>query len=65
MSRIGYVIIYAGCPVLWCSKLQTEIALSTIEAEYIALSQTMCKLIHLMELMNEVSFLFNIHLPKP
>jgi hypothetical protein len=31
----------AGCPVAWVSKLQTEIALSTLEAEYIALSQAM------------------------
>ena len=22
MSHMGYVITYAGCPVLWCSKLQ-------------------------------------------
>ena len=22
ISRMGYVITYAGCPVLWCSKLQ-------------------------------------------
>ncbi len=27
MSRTGYVILYAGCPIVWCSKLQTEIAL--------------------------------------
>jgi len=33
-----YVICYAGCPIFWQSKLQTEIALSTAEAEYIALS---------------------------
>jgi hypothetical protein len=38
-SRTGYVITFASCPVLWCSKLQTEISLSTTEAEYIALSQ--------------------------
>jgi len=31
-SRTGYVITFASCPVLWCSKLQTEIALSTTEA---------------------------------
>jgi hypothetical protein len=28
----------AKCPVLWVSKLQTETALSTMMAEYIALS---------------------------
>jgi len=38
-SRTGYVILFANCPVLWVSKLQTEVALSTTKAEYIALSQ--------------------------
>ena len=33
MSCTGYIIMYAGCPVVWYSKLQTEIALSTMEAE--------------------------------
>ena len=33
LSRTGYVLMYANCPVLFCSKLQTEIALSTTEAE--------------------------------
>jgi len=42
-SRTGYVITFANCPVLWVSKLQTEIALSTTEAEYIALSQALLK----------------------
>ena len=35
LSRTGYVLMYAKCPVLFCSKLQTEIALSTTEDEYI------------------------------
>ena len=35
LSRTGYVIMYASCPILWVSWLQTEIALSTAEAEYI------------------------------
>ena len=38
-SRAGYIITYAGCPVYWQSKLKTEIALSTIEAEYVAASE--------------------------
>ena len=28
LSRTGYVIMYANCPILWSSKLQSEIALS-------------------------------------
>jgi hypothetical protein len=31
--------MFAGCLLVWVSKLQTEVALSTMEAEYIALSQ--------------------------
>ena len=38
LSRTGFFIMYAGCPVTWGSKLQTEISLSTTESEYIALS---------------------------
>ena len=34
---MGIVIMYMGCPVLWCIKLNTEIALSTTEVEYIIL----------------------------
>ena len=41
LSRTGFVIRYAGCPVICSSKLQTEIALSTAEAEYIDMSQAL------------------------
>ena len=37
-SRHGYIIMYAGCPIVTKSQLQTEIALSTMEAEYTGLS---------------------------
>ena len=40
-SRSGWIVFYAGCPVCWASKLQSQVALSTTEAEYIALSQAM------------------------
>jgi hypothetical protein len=48
-SRTGYVIFFCGVPLLWVSKLQTQIALSTCEAEYIALSQSMRDLIPIRE----------------
>ena len=54
-SRTGYVILYANCPIIWVSKLQTEVALSTTEAEYIALSQAMRDLIPFMTLVEHVS----------
>jgi len=37
-SRSGWIVFYAGCPVCWASKLQSQVALSTTEAEYICLS---------------------------
>ena len=65
LSRTGYVIMYAGCPILWCSKLQTEIALSTTEAEYIALSQAVREVLPLMQLLRELSPIFHINKRKP
>lgn len=55
LSRTGYVIFFMGCPLVWKSKLQTEIALSTTEAEYIALSQAMREIIPLMGILKELS----------
>ena len=52
--RTGYVITYAGCPVLWNSKLQIHITLSTTEAEYIALSQALRDTIPIMQLLQEI-----------
>lgn len=53
-SRTGYLIKFMGCPLLWVSKLQTQIALSTMESEYIALSQSMRDLISIQEILKEV-----------
>jgi hypothetical protein len=41
----------------WVSKLQTEIAISTLEAEYITLSQSMRDLLSLRSLLSEVGTL--------
>ena len=40
-SQMGYVLMVGNCPVHQVSKVQTEIAVSTMEAEYIALSTAM------------------------
>ena len=53
-SRTGYVIMYQGCPILWVSKMQTQCALSTMESEYLALSQSMRDLIPLRETLKEI-----------
>ena len=53
-SRTGYVMTLGGCPLVWASKLQTEISLSTLEAEYIALSTAMRELIPIRRLLKEI-----------
>ena len=53
-SRHGYIVSYAGCPMLWASKLQTEVALSSTESEVIGLSEALRAVIPLMELMKEL-----------
>ena len=53
-SRTGYVIRLGGCPLVWVSKLQREISLSTLEAEYIALSTAMRDLLPMKDLLKEV-----------
>ena len=54
-SRTGFVISLADCPILWQSKLQGQVALSTMEAEYIALSTSLRSLLPLKELVREVA----------
>ncbi len=64
-SRTGYVIFYARCPIFWQNKLQMEIALSTAEAEYIALSQALRETIPMTNLMGEMNVIFPLYLPQP
>jgi len=64
LSRTGFVICYANCPVVWCSKLQTEIALSTAEAEYIALSHALREAIPIQNLTKEINCVFPLYIPQ-
>jgi Reverse transcriptase (RNA-dependent DNA polymerase) len=54
-SRTGFVILLGTTPIAWVSKLQSETALSTMESEYIALSQSLRVLLPLRQLLQEVS----------
>jgi len=58
--RTGFVIKYAGCPIIWKSKLQTEIALSITEAEYIALSTALREVIPIIHFLREVNAVMDI-----
>ena len=65
LSRTGIVIMYANCPIFWRSSLQTEIALSTAEAEYIALSSALREVLPLMTMMEEINKVFKLHINTP
>ncbi|KAL7519736.1 hypothetical protein ACHAWF_000253, partial [Thalassiosira exigua] len=54
-SRTDYVITLAGCPVVWRSSLQKEIALSTMETEYVVLGTAMKAPVPFVDLLKEIA----------
>ena len=55
-STTGYVFLASGGAITWKSKKQTVIALSSMEAEYVALSEVRCKAMWLRNLYSELGF---------
>jgi hypothetical protein len=53
-SRSGSLVKYANCPLMWGSRMQTEIALSSTESDYISLSQSLRDVLPLIRLINEL-----------
>ena len=53
-SRTGFVVTFDNCPILWVSKPQTNIALSTLYSEYVELSHYVRALLPLKSLIKEV-----------
>ena len=53
-SRHGYIIKYNGCPIVWKSQLQTEVALSSTESEYTGHSYALQEAIPLIKLLKEM-----------
>lgn len=54
LSRTGFVILYAACPISWKSKLKSEISLSITVAEYIVLSMSMRQVLPFLNMMSEI-----------
>ena len=48
------MLTFSNCPLLWVSKLHTEIDLSTLHSEYVALSHSFRALLLLKVLIKEV-----------
>ena len=55
-STTGYVVYAAGGPIAWQSKLQTTIAVSTMEAEYMAAFGAIQELIWTKGVLSELDF---------
>ena len=53
-STTGYVFILAGSTVSWVSKLQSVVAMSTTEAEYVAATQAIKEAVWLKMTMEEL-----------
>ena len=53
-SRTGFLVTFADVPLVWKSKVQDHIALSTMESEYIALSTAMRTLLFIRALFSEL-----------
>ena len=52
--RTGFVVTFTNCPLLWMSKLQTDIARYTLYSEYVALSHYVRALIPLKSIIKEI-----------
>jgi hypothetical protein len=53
-SRTGYVIRFCGCPIVWASKLQTKLCLSSTESEYVSLSTALREVLPLIAILEEM-----------
>ena len=53
-SHTGYIMFFCSCPLIWKSQLQTETALSTLHAEYVALSSAIRRLITIQQVLQEL-----------
>ena len=65
MSQTSMAIMYANYPIYWNISLQTEIALSNSEVEYIALSSALREVLTLMTMIEEINKVFPLLIQNP
>ena len=53
-STTGFVLLYAGCPLSWISKKQATVALSSAEAEYMAIGMALRELKWMHHMLTEI-----------
>jgi hypothetical protein len=64
-SRHGYILSYCGMPLLWASQLQSIIALSTTEAEYVGMSRALQETLPVVWILQEMQQLgYPVHATK-
>jgi hypothetical protein len=59
-STSGYVFTMCGGPVAWSSKRQATVALSTVEAEYVAMSRCAQQMIWMHSWLREVEIKYSL-----
>lgn len=64
-SHSGNTLILAGGPITWFSKRQKSVALSTMEAEYMALSDVTKEIVYVRKLIEEIGFPFYVKEATP
>ena len=60
---MGFIILFGGGPIIFGSKKQHSVAISTAEAEYVAASESMKETMAIVHLIEEVNQHFSIKLP--
>ena len=61
ISIAGYILFFMGVPIIWKSKLQKSVMLSSSEAEYVALSEAAKDIKFVYQLMGSIGI--QIELP--
>ena len=55
-STSGVLAFVESCPVIWLSRVQKSVSLSTAEAEYVALALTAQEIVWLRQLLQDIGF---------